>query len=103
MISKMGLDTCAHTRAARLSGGQKRRLSLAIARLKHPTLLFLDEPTSGLDAAAASNIMKEIIRVAREERLIILCTIHQPSTKVYDGFDQVMILSQGREAFAGNY
>jgi len=102
MISKMGLDTCVDTRAARLSGGQKRRLSLAIALLKKPTLLFLDEPTSGLDAAAASNIMQEIIRVAREEHLIILCTIHQPSTKVYNGFDQVMILSKGREAFAGN-
>ena len=102
IISKMGLDTCADTRAARLSGGQQRRLSLAMALLKQPTLLFLDEPTSGLDAAAASNIMQEIIRVAREERLIILCTIHQPSTKVYNGFDQVMILSQGREAFAGN-
>jgi ABC-type multidrug transport system ATPase subunit len=102
MISKMGLNACADTRAARLSGGQKRRLSLAIGLLKQPTLLFLDEPTSGLDAAAASNIMQEIIRVAREEHLIILCTIHQPSTKVYNGFDQVMILSKGREAFTGN-
>lgn len=102
MIAKMGLDSCADTRAGSLSGGQKRRLSLAIALLKNPTLLFLDEPTSGLDAAAASNIMQEIARVARDERVIIVCTIHQPSTKVYNGFDQLMILSKGREAFTGN-
>jgi ABC-type multidrug transport system ATPase subunit len=55
-----------------------------------------------LDAAAAENIMQEIVRVAKDERIIILCTIHQPSTKVYNGFDQVMILSKGREAFTGN-
>jgi ABC-type multidrug transport system ATPase subunit len=65
-------------------------------------LLFLDEPTSGLDAAAADNIMREIVRVAKEEKLIILCSIHQPSTKVYNGFDKLMILSRGREAFSGD-
>ena len=102
IVKKMGLESCVDTRCARLSGGQKRRLSLAVALLKQPTLLFLDEPTSGLDAAAASNIMQEIIRVAREERIIILCSIHQPSTKVYNGFDQIMILSKGREAFVGS-
>jgi hypothetical protein len=46
--------------------------------------------------------MKEIVRVAKDEKLIIICTIHQPSTKVYNGFDQVMILSKGREAFSGD-
>jgi hypothetical protein len=46
--------------------------------------------------------MREITRVAKEERLIIICTIHQPSTKVYSGFDQLMILSKGRETFVGN-
>ena len=102
VISKMGLDVCKDTRCARLSGGQRRRLSIGIALLKQPTLLFLDEPTSGLDAAAATNIMQEIVRVAKEERLIILCTIHQPSTKIYNAFDQVMILSKGREAFSGD-
>ena len=46
--------------------------------------------------------MNEIIRVAKDERLVILCTIHQPSTKVYNSFDQVMILSKGREAYTGD-
>lgn len=46
--------------------------------------------------------MQEIVSLARAEHLIVICTIHQPSTKVYNGFDQVMILSQGREAFTGN-
>lgn len=47
IIDKMGLRICADTRNARLSGGQARRLSIGIALLKQPTLLFLDEPTSG--------------------------------------------------------
>ena len=102
IIKKMGLSGCADTRNSDLSGGQRRRLSIGIALLKQPTLLFLDEPTSGLDAAAASNIMQEIVRVAKEERLIIMCTIHQPSTKVYNGFDELMILSRGRTAYAGD-
>ena len=55
----------------------------------------------GLDAAAAENIMQEIVHVAKDERLIIVCSIHQPSTRVYNGFDEVMILSKGQEAFSG--
>jgi len=65
-------------------------------------LLEISEPTSGLDAAAASSIMQEIVRVAKEERIIVVCTIHQPSTKVYNGFDQLMIMSRGRQAYSGD-
>jgi hypothetical protein len=46
--------------------------------------------------------MQEIVRVAKEERIIVVCTIHQPSTKVYNGFDQLMIMSRGRQAFSGD-
>ena len=46
--------------------------------------------------------MQEIVRVAKEEKLITICTIHQPSSKVYNNFDQIMILSRGRIAYAGD-
>lgn len=46
--------------------------------------------------------MQEIVRVAKEERIIVVCTIHQPSTKVYNGFDQLMIMSRGRQAYSGD-
>ena len=68
----------------------------------HGVFFFADEPTSGLDAAAASSIMQEIVRVAKEERIIVVCTIHQPSTRVYNSFDQLMIMSRGRVAFSGD-
>lgn len=102
IIEKMGLNVCSETKCARLSGGQQRRLSIGMALLKQPKVLILDEPTSGLDAASAENIMLEIVRVAKAEKLIIMCSIHQPSSKVYNGFDQLMILSRGREAFSGD-
>eukprot|EP00527_Entomoneis_sp_CCMP2396_P007145 CAMPEP_0198142730 /NCGR_PEP_ID=MMETSP1443-20131203/5442_1 /TAXON_ID=186043 /ORGANISM="Entomoneis sp., Strain CCMP2396" /LENGTH=649 /DNA_ID=CAMNT_0043805811 /DNA_START=139 /DNA_END=2088 /DNA_ORIENTATION=+ len=101
VIAKMGLLSCADTTNARLSGGQRRRLSIGVALVKQPRVLFLDEPTSGLDAASSQQIMQEIVRVAKEERLVTICTIHQPSTKVYESFDQVMIMSRGRTAFVG--
>lgn len=107
LIVKMGLESCKDTRVGNqfiqgLSGGQKRRLSIAISLIKKPTVLFLDEPTSGLDAAAAANIMVEIKELAASRNMIVMATIHQPSTKVYDGFDQVMILSSGRTAYCGD-
>jgi len=94
LLSRMGLGDCADTRVGNatirgLSGGQKRRLSLALALIKKPSVIFLDEPTSGLDAAAAMNIMTFIKELAAEENLIVCATIHQPSTTIYNMFDQV--------------
>ena len=74
IITKMGLDVCADVKCSGLSGGQKRRLSIGQALLKQPTVLFLDEPTTGLDAASAENIMREIVRVAKDERCVLVAS-----------------------------
>ena len=73
-----------------------------MALIKEPDLIFLDEPTSGLDAASAAKTMLFMKQLAKRDNLIIITTIHQPSTAVFNGFDQVMILSQGREAYVGD-
>jgi len=106
LLGSMGLESCANTRAGNtlfrgLSGGQKRRLSLALALAKDPAVIFLDEPTSGLDAAAASSIMAFLRQTARQWNVAMLCTIHQPSASVFAGFDECLILSSGRIAYLG--
>ena len=106
LIKNTGLTSAQSTRAGNaffkgLSGGQKRRLSLAIAMAKRPHVIFLDEPTSGLDAAAAASIMHYLKDVAHAERIAILCTIHQPSTGVFNGFDKVLFLTAGQVAYCG--
>ena len=107
LLSEMGLTSAQHTLAGLppllrgLSGGEQRRLSLAVALAKRPSLIFADEPTSGLDAAAAAFIMRFLKETAARMRLTIFCTIHQPSSAVFDGFDRVAFLTRGRSAYLG--
>jgi ABC-type multidrug transport system ATPase subunit len=84
-----------------LSGGQKRRLSVASQLVTGPRIVFLDEPTSGLDSAASYECMDYIKQVAKQHNLIIICSIHQPSTTTFQLFDQLMLLSQGRTCYSG--
>lgn len=106
LIKTMGLESCQNTRVGNeflkgLSGGQKRRLSLAVAFLKDPLVVFLDEVTSGLDAAAAAGVAKFLQDLAHSQDVIIVCTIHQPSAKIFKGFDKLLLLSSGSVAYSG--
>ncbi|KAK5952319.1 hypothetical protein OHC33_006792 [Knufia fluminis] len=84
-----------------ISGGQKRRVSVASQLVASPKVLFLDEPTSGLDSAASYEVMKLISDMARKHRLIIIASIHQPSTTTFELFDSLLLLSKGRTCYFG--
>ena len=106
LLEKLGLAVCAETRVGNqfiqgLSGGQKKRLSVALALIKKPEVMYLDEPTSGLDAAASANVMKYVSDLSKEYNIITVATIHQPSSSIYFSFDYVMLLSKGRLAYYG--
>ncbi len=83
-----------------ISGGQRKRVNLALELITQPSLLFLDEPTSGLAAGDTINVMKLLRRLADDGRTILL-TIHQPSLEAYRTMDNVVYLADGHLVYYG--
>jgi len=75
LLERVGLTSAAKTRCRRLSGGQKRRLALAVALIGNPNLVFLDEPTAGMDPQARL-VTWEIIRDLKQKGVTVLLTTH---------------------------
>ncbi|MBA0847817.1 hypothetical protein Goshw_023944 [Gossypium schwendimanii] len=103
-IIEMGLQDCADTVIGNwhlrgISGGEKRRVSIALEILMRPRLLFLDEPTSGLDSASAFFVTQTLRGLSRDGRTVI-ASVHQPSSEVFELFDQLYLLSGGKTFFA---
>ncbi|PNS15068.1 ABC transporter G family member [Sphaceloma murrayae] len=84
-----------------ISGGQKRRVSVAAQLITSPKILFLDEPTSGLDSAASFEVISFVKDIAKKHNLIVIASIHQPSTSTFAMFDKLLLLSQGTTAYSG--
>ncbi|KAL9367859.1 hypothetical protein Peur_039058 [Populus x canadensis] len=104
-IMEMGLQECSdwlignwHLRG--ISGGEKKRLSIALETLIRPQLLFLDEPTSGLDSAAAFFVIQTLRNIAHDGRTVI-SSVHQPSSEVFTLFDDLFLLSAGEAVYFG--
>ncbi|KAL2942015.1 ABC transporter G family member 15 [Bienertia sinuspersici] len=106
-IMEMGLQECAdqiignwHLRG--ISGGEQKRLSIALEILTRPRLLFLDEPTTGLDSAAAFFVVQALRSVARDGGRTVISSIHQPSSEVFALFDDLCLLSSGELVYFGD-
>lgn len=99
LISQFDLYEIANKQAEKLSGGWQRRLSIAMALISEPQILFLDEPTLGLDVLARSDLW-DIIRSLKGKITIILTTHYMEEAESLS--DRIAIMKNGKLLFAGN-
>jgi ABC-type multidrug transport system ATPase subunit len=99
VLAQTGLADIADRRAAVLSGGQKRRLSLALELVSSPHLLLCDEVTSGLDPQSEEDIVRLLAALSRENQRIVVTVTH--SLRHLDLYDSVFVLYEGHLAYHG--
>lgn len=106
LIDSLGLSTCKKTLVGSqliqgLSGGERKRTSIAIELVTDPKILFLDEPTSGLDSFTAKRIVELLIKFSKQDRMVI-ATIHQPNSETFLLFDRLLLLMEGKTIYFGD-
>ena len=106
-LKDLGLDTIKDLKVGSainkyISGGQRKRLNIALELIREPAVLFLDEPTSGLSSADTEKVVLLLKEQTLKGKLIIV-NIHQPSSDVYKLFDRLWLLDRGGyPVFDGN-
>nr|XP_046916382.1 ATP-binding cassette sub-family G member 1-like [Dermatophagoides farinae] len=95
IINKLGLDQCRNVKAENCSGGQQKRLCIALELIHSPTILILDEPTSGLDSVSCLQCVSLLRELAHntEQPMAIAASIHQPTARILQNFDRLYVLA----------
>ena len=106
-IELFSLNKCADTyigapasKIIGVSGGERKRVSIAMMCVAQPRILFLDEPTSGLDSFIAFSVIK-IMKKLCQMGVTVLTTIHQPSSDIFELFDDLMLIQSGNIVYHG--
>jgi ABC-type multidrug transport system ATPase subunit len=85
-----------------ISGGQRKRVNIALELLREPTILFVDEPTSGL-SSVDSQIVMNLLKDQTYKGKLVIVNIHQPNSEIYKMFDKIMIIDKGGyQVYYGN-
>ncbi|XP_037298379.1 ATP-binding cassette sub-family G member 1 isoform X1 [Manduca sexta] len=98
---QIGIYDVINTRTGRLSGGERKRVTIACELLTDPQVMLLDEPTSGLDTVSSMSVTRALLVMARSGRTIG-CVVHQPSSQLFNSADDVILLANGRTLYAGS-
>jgi len=101
LSADLGLNKILNSRLCYLSGGERKKVALAVQLINDPPILFCDEITTGLDSYSAAHIVNTLRRVAQSGKIVI-CTIHQPASGLFDQFQEVILLTNGRLAYQGS-
>ncbi|CAF3372903.1 unnamed protein product [Rotaria sp. Silwood2] len=98
IIDQLRIRKCVDTPIMLISGGEKKRVNIGTELLTNPSVIFLDEPTSGLDSTSAVALMDVLRNLAMQGKTIIT-SIHQPSSQIFQSFDQLILLADGKTIF----
>ncbi|XP_046827923.1 ATP-binding cassette sub-family G member 1-like isoform X2 [Vespa crabro] len=95
------LTKAKNTVSEELSGGEKKRLSIALELVNNPPVIFLDEPTTGLDEVSSIQCILLLQKLAKHLMRTVICSIHTPSASIFSKFDNIYVMESGQCVYRG--